>query len=136
MLTNVQRLTLSKPAITRLFIAAVAFLGVGWLIGIVVVISAVANGAIALGGPQLVTVNPGPLTGAVAGLGVAALITGIGTVGLFVCWLAALRNTWGLEDKAWFLGILGLGVARFGWVALVAYILRGPDAAKAASRVA
>lgn len=99
-------------------------------------ISALANGAIAFGGPQLVVVNPGPLAGAVAGLGVAALVAGIGTVGVFVCWAAALRNTWGLENKAWFLGILGLGMARSGWVALVAYILRGPDAAKAASRIA
>jgi hypothetical protein len=134
MLENVRHLTFSKSTITLLFIAAIAFLVAGWVLGIAVAMSALAGGAVALGGPQLVTFDPAPIGAALAGIGVASLLTAIGAGFGFASWLAALRNTWGLEDKAWFLGLLGLGVARFGWLALIAYVLRGPDAAKAASR--
>ena len=136
MLATLQRFALSKRAITWLFVAAVGCNAAGWAIGIADVVSALASGVVTFGGAQLITVDPGVLGGSVASLGFAALLIGIGTVAAFVSWAAALRNTWGLEDKAWFVGILGLGMARFGWVALIAYILRGPDAARAASRVA
>jgi hypothetical protein len=42
-----------------------------------------------------------------------------------------LLNTSRLEDKAWFAALLVLGLISLGWVAMIAYVLRGPDSAVA-----
>ena len=44
-------------------------------------------------------------------------------------WGGALLNTSHLEDKSWFIALLGLGLVSLGWVAMIAYILKGPDSA-------
>ncbi|HEX4897307.1 MAG TPA: hypothetical protein VFV53_03000 [Candidatus Limnocylindrales bacterium] len=118
---------MSKVAVTRLFVAAVALVVAGAAIGIVAVVVALANGAVAFGGPQIVTVNGGPVAGAVAALIVASLVAGAGAIAAIAAWLGALWNTWQLEDKTWFTTLLVLGVVSLGWVAMVAYLLRGPD---------
>ena len=41
--------------------------------------------------------------------------------------IAALLNTWQLEDKAWFASLLALGLLGFGVVAMIAYVVAGPD---------
>ena len=47
-------------------------------------------------------------------------------VGL-VAWIGALLNTWQLYSKAWFIGLLLLGILNLGFFAMVAYVLAGPD---------
>jgi hypothetical protein len=136
MFANLRNVTPSKTTVTRLFITAIAFGVAGSALGIVVVISALANGAVTIGGSQPVAISPGPIAGAIAGLAVASLLTGIGTVAALASWAAALRNTWQLEDRSWFVGLLSLGLVSFGWLALVAYILRGPDATRPAATAA
>lgn len=132
MIEKLENLTMSKPAITRLFKVAVAFVVAGGVSGTAVVIWALANGAVAIGGPQFVTVNAGPFAGAIVGLMIASLLTGIGTVAAVVSWAGALLNTGRLEDKAWFTALLVSGLVSLGWVALIAYVLRGPDSTQAA----
>lgn len=124
MLENVQ---ISKRAITRLFVAAVVMVVAGAVIGTAVVIVALADGAIALGGPQLIAIDPGPVAGAVIGLVVASGLAGAGTVAAFAAWAGALLNTWRLEDKRWFTALAALGLVSFGWIALFAYVASGPD---------
>jgi len=118
---------MSKTTVTRLFGAAIALVVAGLAIGIVGVVVALANGAVAFGGPQMVTVNGGPFAGAVAALIVASLVTGAGAVAAIASWLGALWNTWQLDDKTWFTTLLVLGVVSLGWVAMIAYLLKGPD---------
>jgi uncharacterized membrane protein len=47
-----------------------------------------------------------------------------------VSWIGALLNTWQLEDKLWFAALLALGLLGFGVVAMIAYVVAGPDGTK------
>ena len=53
-----------------------------------------------------------------------------GTVVAVVSWIAALVNTWQLEDKLWFAALLALGLLGFGVIAMIAYVVAGPDGTK------
>jgi len=119
---------MSKSAITRLFAGAVVALVVGVLLALVAVVGALAGGVVALGGPAVVTVDGGAIPGTVGWLIVASLAMAGGALAAIVSWIGALMNTVQLEDKTWFLALLVLGLASFGWVAMVAYIRAGPDA--------
>ena len=47
-----------------------------------------------------------------------------------------MLNTWQLESKAWFVALVLLGIFNFGFVAMIAYVIAGPDGkAAAAARV-
>jgi hypothetical protein len=122
-----EKLTLSKRAITRLLEVAIGLVVAGSAGGAIVVIVALANGAVAIGGTQPLTVSLAPLAGGIAGLIVASLLVAAGTAAAFVAWVAALLNTARLEDKTWFAGLLVLGPASLGWPAMIAYVLKGPD---------
>jgi hypothetical protein len=122
---------MSKRAITRLFKVAIAFVVAGAVSGTAVVIVALANGAVAFGGSTFVTVNPGPFAGAVVGLIVASLLTAAGSIAAVISWAGALLNTYRLEDKTWFASLLVSGLVSLGWIAMFAYVLRGPDSTTA-----
>jgi len=51
----------------------------------------------------------------------------------FVAWIGAVLNTWQLESKAWFVGLVLLGIFNFGFVAMIAYVIAGPDGKSAAA---
>src|SRR5262245_37374394 len=118
---------MSKTTISRLFEAAVAAVVAGIVIGIVAVVAGLANGAVALGGPQVVNLNGGAVAWTRAALAFASLVITAGTVAAIGSWVGALFNTYRLEDKTWFAGLLVLGLVSLGWVAMVAYIFAGPD---------
>ena len=61
---------------------------------------------------------------------VAALAVIAGLIGGLVSWIGALLNTSQLEDKTWFVLLLVLGVLSFGLVAMIAYVIAGPDGTK------
>jgi hypothetical protein len=42
-------------------------------------------------------------------------------------WIGALFNTFRLDGKTWFVALLVLCLFSFGWVAMVAYVVAGPD---------
>jgi hypothetical protein len=132
---KLENLSVSKLAITRMFKVAVALIVAGSAGSVAVVIWALVNGAIALGGPHFVTLNEGPFAGAIVGLIVASLLAGIGTAAAVVAWAGALLNTARFEDKAWFIALLVLGLISLGWVGLIAYVLYGPDSAQSPSGV-
>lgn len=124
---------MSKSTITKLFVAAAAAVVVGVVIGTVAVVIGLVNGAIVIGGSQIVTVNGGPFASALAGLIVASLIVGAGTVAAIAAWVGALLDTSRLEDKSWFVALLVLGIVSLGWVAMIAYVYAGPEAPRKAS---
>ena len=50
-----------------------------------------------------------------------------GAIAAVLSWIDALLNTWQLEDKTWFGALLVLGLLGFGVLAMIAYVLGGPD---------
>jgi len=129
-------ITMSKATITRLFAGSAILVATGALIGTAAVIAARLNGAVTLGGDPFISIDPGQVAGAIVWLVVASIVAAIGTLGAIVSWAGALLNTYRLEDKTWFVSILGLGLVSLGWVAMFAYVLRGPDSTTARGQVA
>jgi hypothetical protein len=50
-----------------------------------------------------------------------------GAIGQFIAWIGAVVNTSRLEDKTWFVVLLVLGLLSFGFIAMLVYVLAGPD---------
>jgi hypothetical protein len=95
---------------------------------------AYANGAFVMSGPDVIGVQSTPLAWTIVGLGVVAALAMIaGFVGGLVSWIGALLNTAQLEDKTWFIVLLVLGLLSFGLVAMIAYVIGGPDGTKRAA---
>jgi hypothetical protein len=97
------------------------------LIALLAVIAALAGGAVTIGGPAVITVNGAALAGNLGWLAIGAVAVAAGELAAIVSWIGALVNTVKLEDKTWFVVLLVLGVVSFGWVAMGAYVLAGPD---------
>jgi hypothetical protein len=119
---------MSKTTITRLFVGATAALVVGFIVALVTLVAALLDGVVSIGGPTVVTVDGEAFDGALVWLLIAALVSGAGAVVGVASWLGALFNTVRLEDKTWFLALLVLGLFSFGWIAMAAYVIAGPDA--------
>ena len=64
---------------------------------------------------------------------VGALAFTGGLIGGLISWIGALLNTSQLESKTWFLGLLLLGIFNFGFFAMIAYLIAGPDGTSAAT---
>jgi len=74
-------------------------------------------------------------------ISLGALATLAGAIAQLVAWIGALVNTYALADRTWFVvlllaGVFGLvGLAIAGFVAMIVYLLIGPDStAPAAAR--
>jgi hypothetical protein len=125
---TIEMIRMSKGTITRLFVAGVVAVVVGLALGLAALGSALASDAVDFGGTYLVDVNGG--TGAWIALGLVlagALVFLGGTAVAVVSWAGALLNTWQLEEKTWFGALLALGLLGFGVVAMIAYVVAGPD---------
>jgi hypothetical protein len=119
---------LSKAAVTRLFVGGILAGAAGVVLGLAALWAAFDGGVIVVGGPEVVTVNGGSAAWTVIGLVVAAwLAFAGGALAILVSWIGALLNTVHLEDKTWFAALLVLGLVSFGLVAMVGYVLFGPD---------
>lgn len=125
------RFQMSRRTIKRLVSIAILFTIAGAILGTVAVVAALANGAIAIGGPQVVTIHAEPVAWAIAGLIGASVLAAIGTTIAVVAWFGALLNTSRLPDKTWFGAVLVSGLVSLGWVAIIAYVLAGPDSTTA-----
>jgi hypothetical protein len=125
---SIERYRMSKQSVTRLFFGAVAAVGAGLLFGAAALWAALASDAVDFGGSGLVDVSGG--SGAWAALGlvlVGSLAVLAGAVAGVASWFGALLNTWQLEDKLWFAALLALGLLGLGLVAMIAYVVAGPD---------
>ena len=125
---SIEMFGMSKKSVTRLFVGAIVAVVAGVVLGVAALWAALASDAIDLGGSNYIDVNGG--SGAWTALGLIILgslaILG-GTIAAVVSWLAALLNTWQLEDKMWFASLLALGLLGFGVLAMIAYVVAGPD---------
>jgi hypothetical protein len=126
---------MSKPTITRVFVGSLIAVVGGVALLLVGALIAFADGAVITTGPDVTGFRPsaiGSSTIALVVVGVIAMIAG--AIGQFVAWIGAVVNTSRLEDKAWFVLLLVLGLLSFGFIAMLVYVLAGPDGTQAQQR--
>ena len=52
----------------------------------------------------------------------------------FIAWVGAVINQAGLKDKTWFIILLVTGLLSFGFIAMIIYLIAGPDDPPAGQR--
>ena len=125
-----RRHPMSKATVTRLFIGGGLAIIAGAILAIVAVSIASANDVFVMNGPDIVGLRGSALAWLMLPLGIAGgLAIAGGLVAGLVAWIGALLNTWQLESKTWFAVLLLLGIFNFGFFAMVAYLVAGPDGA-------
>ncbi len=129
---------MSKATVTKLFIGAGLAMIAGGVLAVTAIWAAIANDVFVMNGSDIVGLRGSALGWASLGLGIVGVLAIVGgLISGLVAWIGALLNTWQLESKAWFIGLLLLGIFNLGFFAMVAYLLAGPDGKTAApSRVA
>jgi hypothetical protein len=121
---------MSKTLITRLFLGAILALAVAVVLAVVTAVLALANGVIQFGGPSVVNIDGPALAGLIPWLLIAGVVLAAGELAALASWIGALSNTWQSEDKTWFVVLFALGVFSLGWVAMIAYVVAGPDSTR------
>jgi hypothetical protein len=119
---------MSKAGVTRLFIGAILAVVAGVVVGVIAVVAALAGGAITIGAPDAVSVHAVPFARVFVWFVLASLLIAGAALAALASWIGALFNTWQLDDKTWFTALLVLGLVSLGWVAMIAYLIWGPDA--------
>jgi hypothetical protein len=118
----------NKATVTRLFLGSVIAIVAGAVLAFAAVWIAYANGNFVMDGPDVVGISSTPFTWVmIAIMAVSVLAVIGGAIGGLVSWIGALLNTAELTDKTWFILLLVLGLLSFGLVAMIAYVLAGPD---------
>ena len=128
---SIETFRMSKKGITRLFVGAMVAAGVGLALGFAARWAAFATDSLDHGGRDDIDVNGG--SGAWTALGllvVGSFVILAATTAAVLSWIGALLNTWQLEDKLWFGSLLAGGLLGLGVVAMIAYVVAGPDGMK------
>lgn len=125
---------MSKATVTRLFIGSAMAAIAGAILAITAVWIAIANDVFVMSGQDIVGIQGGTLAWLLLGLGVVGGLAFTGAmIGGLVSWIGALLNTSQLESKTWFLVLLLLGIFSFGLIAMIAYLIAGPDGTREAA---
>jgi hypothetical protein len=128
---NVEGEAMTKSVITRLFVGGIVAVFAGLVLAAVAIVGAFANGVFVVDGSDVTGVHWSPFAWTMVGLMVVAILGMIaGAIAGLVAWIGALLNTVQLEDKTWFVVLLVLGLLSFGLVAMLAYVIAGPDATR------
>lgn len=126
---------MTKSTVTRLFVGSVIAVIAGAVLAFAAVWLAFANGAFEMSGSDVTGLQATPFAWGVVGLAlVAALAMIAGFIGGLVSWIGALLNTSQLADKTWFILLLVLGLLSFGLVAMITYVIAGPDGTSVGAR--
>lgn len=117
-----------KTTVTRLFIGSLIAFGSGAIVSIFAIALAIANNVFVMDGNDIAAIHGGALASVLLGL---ALLGGLaalgGVIAGFIAWIGAVLNTWQLESKAWFVALVLTGIFNFGFIAMVIYVIAGPD---------
>ena len=119
---------MSKSLVTRLFVGGAVAVIAGLLLVAAAGLIAYFSGAFILNGPDVIGIQPTPAAWTFVLLGIVGIVGLVGgAISGLVAWIGALLNTAQLEDKTWFILLLLLGLLSFGFVAMLAYVIAGPD---------
>jgi hypothetical protein len=128
---------MSKATVTRIFIGSAIAVIAGVILVIAALWLAYANGAFVMDGPDVVGIRGTTFAWSMVALTVVAgLIVMAGFVGGMVSWVGALLNTAQLTDKTWFIILLLLGIWNLGVLAMIAYLIAGPDGTRPEEAIA
>jgi hypothetical protein len=124
---------MSKATVNRVFVGSLIAVTAGAALAVTAVALAIANGVFVMSGPNIVGVQQTALAWSLLGLGIlGGLVIMGGLIAGLISWIGALLNTAQLESKAWFLVLLLLGIFNLGFVAMIAYVIAGPDSTRPA----
>src|SRR5215203_2310134 len=119
---------MSKSTITRFFVGSLIAVVGGLVLMVSGLIVAFASGAFEMTGPDVTGFNPSALSWSMVTLAVVGLLAMVaGAFGQFIAWIGAVLNTSHLEDRTWFILLLVLGLLSFGFIAMLVYVIGGPD---------
>lgn len=119
---------MTKSLVTKTFIGSLIAIVAGVFLVAIGFLIALASGTFVMEGPDVTGFqlsSSTPAAFAVAFLGIVGIIAG--GIGQFVAWIGAVINTSRLDDKTWFVVLLVLGLLSFGFIAMLVYLLAGPD---------
>ena len=119
---------MTKSLVTKTFIGSLIAIVAGVFLVAIGFLIALASGTFVMEGPDVTGFqlsSSTPAAFAVAFLGIVGIIAG--GIGQFVAWIGAVVNTSRLDDKTWFVVLLVLGLLSFGFIAMLVYLLAGPD---------
>jgi len=132
---------MTKSAITKTWIGGLVIFAAGIVVSIVGVFLMLAYGGTfaQVAGTSRYNFTPdmtGAFWTAVSVIVVGGVITLGGAIVQLAAWIAALVNSYGLPDKAWFVillisGVLSIGFAPLGFAAMVAYVIAAPEGQRA-----
>ena len=126
---------MTKTMIRKLFVGSLVALAGALILLTGAGALAYANGSFKMRGPDVVGIRATPFGWVMIGLAVVALLVLIAAaVTQFVAWIGAVLNTARLEDKTWFVVLLVTGLLSFGFIAMIAYLIAGPDDSPAVGR--
>jgi len=119
---------MSKHTINRIFVVSLAGLILGVLLVLVPVIAALCTGTWTFTGSEVTGFELSSSATSLIGFAiVGGMLVALGGLGQFIAWIGALVNTARLEDKLWFVILLVTGLLSFGFIAMLVYVLVGPD---------
>jgi hypothetical protein len=123
-----------KATVTRLFLGSLIAFGAGAVVAIFAIALAMANNVFVMDGNNIAAIQGGALGWGLVGLAIlGGLAAAGGVIAGFVAWIGAVLNTWQLENKGWFVALLLLGIFNFGFIAMIAYVIAGPDGTRKTS---
>ena len=126
---------MTKSTITKLFIGGIVTAVAGLLLAVTAVWAAFAAGQFVMNGSDVVDFQFTAFGWSMVALMIIGGFSMIGgSIAGLVAWIGALLNTVQLEDKLWFVLLLVLGLLSFGFIAMVAYVIAGPDGTQEARR--
>jgi H+/Cl- antiporter ClcA len=111
---------MTKSMVTKIFMGSLV-VALGFLI-------ALSTGTLVMEGPDVTGFelsSTAPAAFALALIGLLGIVAG--AIGQFIAWIGAVVNTSRLDDKTWFVVLLVLGLLSFGFIAMLVYVLAGPD---------
>jgi len=119
---------MSKSTVSRLFVGGLIAFIAGVVAATFAVLWAFASGGFIVSGHDVVGIDGTAFSWSIIGVIVLSgfVILG-GVIAGIVAWIGALLNTVNLPDKTWFVVLLVLGLLSFGFFAMVAYVIAGPD---------
>lgn len=119
---------MTKSTVTKLFIGGTLAAIAGSILAALAVGIAYASDVFIMDGSDVVGVRGGGLAWSLLGIAILGGLAAMGgLIAGLVSWIGALLNTWQRESKGWFVSLLLLGIFNFGFLAMIAYVLAGPD---------